>query len=108
MHGDFLMPRWNLSIPEETDLVVRAFLGRSGGKKGDLSRFVNDAVRRRVFDLAVDQIKERNATFDQQEILDMVEEEVTAARASRSCNSTMSTSIPCSNAKAISFASSMK
>ena len=73
-------PGWNLSIPEETDRAVRAFLGRAGGKKGDLSRLVNDAVRRRVFDRVVSRIEDRNAVFDQQEILDAIDEGVTAAR----------------------------
>lgn len=55
------MVRWNITIPEETDRTVRAFLARYGGKKGDLSRFVDEAVRRRVFDLTVQQVKDRNA-----------------------------------------------
>ena len=54
------MTRWNLSIPEKTDRVVRTFLARTGGKKGDLSRFVDEAVRRRVLDLTVRQVKDRN------------------------------------------------
>ena len=75
------MTRWNLSIPEKTERVVRTFLARTGGKKGDLSRFVDDAVRRRVLDLAVRQVKDRNHGYDQQEILDLVDDEVDAARA---------------------------
>ncbi len=47
------MTRWNLSIPEETDRAVRSYLARRGLKKGDLSDFVNDAVRREVFDRVV-------------------------------------------------------
>ena len=78
------MTRWNLSIPEETDRAVRTFLARTGGKKGDLSRFVDEAVRRRVLDLTVRQVKNRNAGFDQREILDLIDEEVAAARAGRS------------------------
>ena len=78
------MARWNLSISEETDRSVRTFLARNGGKKGALSRFVDEAVRRRVFDLTVGQIKERSAEYDQQDILDLVDEEVSAARAGRS------------------------
>lgn len=78
------MRRWNLSIPDKTDRAVRTYLARTGGKKGDLSRFVNDAVRRRVFDLTVQHIKDRNASLDQQEILDLIEEEVDAARPSLS------------------------
>jgi len=75
------MTRWNLSISEKTDRAVRTYLARTGGRKGDLSRFVDDAVRRRVFDLTVREIKNRNARYDQQEILDLIDEEVGATRA---------------------------
>ena len=51
------MTRWNLTIPEKTDRAVRTFLARSDGKKGDLSRFVDEAVRRRMLDLTVLGIK---------------------------------------------------
>ncbi|MBI4183300.1 MAG: hypothetical protein HY521_04815 [Proteobacteria bacterium] len=78
------MTRWNLIIPERTDRAVRTYLARTGGKKGDLSRFVDEAVRRRVLDLTVREIKDRNAGYDQQEILDVIDEEVDAARADRS------------------------
>ncbi len=78
------MARWNLLIPEQTDRTVRTFLARTGGKKGDLSRFVDEAVRRRVLDLTVHGIKDRNAGLDQQKILDLIDEEVDAARAGRS------------------------
>ena len=77
------MARWNLSIPEQTDRAVRTFLARTGGKKGALSRFVDEAVRRHVLDLTVRQIKDRNAQQDQQAILDLIDEEVDAARAGR-------------------------
>ena len=78
------MTRWNLSIPEKTDRAVRTFLARNGGKKGDLSRFVDEAVRRRVMELTVSRVKERNARYDQHELLDLIDEEVDAARAGRS------------------------
>ena len=77
------MARWSITIPEKTDRMVRAFLARNGGKKGDLSRFVDEAVRRRVFDLTVQQVKDRNAGYDQQEILELVDDEVDAVRAGR-------------------------
>ena len=79
------MTRWNLSAPEETDRAVRMYLARNGGKKkGDLSRFVDDTVRRRVLDLTVLQVKERNAGFDQQALFDLIDGEVAAVRAGRS------------------------
>ncbi len=77
------MTRWNLSISEKTDRTVRTFLARTGGKKGALSRFVDEAVRRRMLDLTVRQIKDRNAQQDQQAILDLIDEEVDTARAGR-------------------------
>ena len=78
------MTRWNLSIPEETDRAVRTFLARNGGKKGDLSRFVNEAVRRLVMEATVRQVKDRTARYAQHELLDLIDEEVDAARAGRS------------------------
>ena len=77
------MTRWNLVIPEKTNRAVRTYLARTGGKKGDLSRFVDEAVRRRVLDLTVRQVKDRNDRYDQPEILDLIDEEVIAERADR-------------------------
>ena len=78
------MTRWNIVIPDSTDRAVRTLLARSGGKKGDLSRFVDAAVRQRVLELTVAGIKDRNADSDQQEILDLIDTEVDAVRAGRS------------------------
>ena len=75
------MTRWNLSIPEETDRAVRRFLARDGGGKGGLSRLVDEAVRRYVFDLTVHRVKERNESYDQDSLLDLIDEEVRGQRA---------------------------
>jgi len=40
--------RWSLKVSRETDAALRAYLGRTGGRKGDLSRFVQEAVRARL------------------------------------------------------------
>ena len=37
--------RWTIKVSPETDLSLRGFLGAQGMKKGDLSKFVEDAVR---------------------------------------------------------------
>jgi uncharacterized membrane protein YccC len=42
--------RWNLVISQDTNIAVRSFLAVKGFKKGDLSSFVEEAVRWRVFD----------------------------------------------------------
>jgi len=66
--------RWSIIVPEETDRALRSFLVRKGTKKGDISRFVEEAVQSRLFDLTVDDIKERNRPHDQNEILEAIEE----------------------------------
>jgi len=40
--------RWSLKVSRETDEALRAHLGRTGGRKGDLSRFVEESVRARL------------------------------------------------------------
>ena len=77
------MVRWSITISERTDRMVRAFLSRNGVKKVDLPRFVDEAVRRRVFELTVQQVKDRNAGYDPQEILELVDDEVDVVRAVR-------------------------
>jgi hypothetical protein len=37
--------RWSLKVSRETDEALRAYLGQTGGRKGDLSKFVQKAVR---------------------------------------------------------------
>ena len=41
--------RWTITVSKETDLTLRTFLGAQGMKKGDLSKFIEEAVRWRVF-----------------------------------------------------------
>jgi len=44
--------RWNIKVSKETDLTLRTYLGARGMKKGDLSKFIEDAVRWRLFQRA--------------------------------------------------------
>lgn len=66
--------RWSVVVPEDTDRALRSYLARTGGKKGDLSRFVDDAVLARLFELTVEDVKERNSARSQDEILEAIEE----------------------------------
>lgn len=78
------MTRWTLSIPDDTDRTVRTYLARTGLKKGDLSKFVDRAVRRQVFALVVKDVKERNADADEKTLEKLIEEALDQARARRS------------------------
>jgi hypothetical protein len=65
--------RWNLVISEETNIAVRSFLAQRGFKKGDLSSFVEDAVRWRVFEQTLGKAREgfdALATRDAENLLD--------------------------------------
>lgn len=77
------MTRWTLSIPDDTDRTVRTYLARTGLKKGDLSKFVDEAVRRQVFALLVRDIKERNADADPNSLETLIDEALESVRASR-------------------------
>lgn len=77
------MTRWNLSIPDEADRLVRVFLARLGMKKGDLSTFVVDACRREVLRRTVAEVQQQNAGLSPDEALRLAEESVAAVRAAR-------------------------
>ncbi len=44
--------RWSLKVSRETDEALRAYLGQAGGRKGDLSKFVQEAVQRSLSSVA--------------------------------------------------------
>ena len=68
--------RWYVVLPEGTDRALRTYLARKGGKKGDISRFINEAVQARLFDLTVENVKKRNRAYSQKEILEAIEDAV--------------------------------
>ncbi len=73
--------RWTIKVSKETDLSLRSFLGAQGMKKGDLSRFVEEAVRWRVLDQTVQGIKERNRDLSPEELADAIDEALREVRA---------------------------
>lgn len=78
------MTRWTLVVDDKTDQSLRAFLGQRGTKKGDLSKFVEEAVLEKLFAETATAVKERNAAHDQDEIMKAINETVGAVRADRS------------------------
>ena len=67
--------RWNLAVSAEIDQALRIFLANSGGgKKGDLSRFIEDAVRARILELTAEQAKAANANVGEADLTSAVEE----------------------------------
>lgn len=76
--------RLTISWPKDTDLALRSYLGSQGMKKGDLSRFIEDAVRWRLFDQTVTGIKDRTADTDSAALMDMIDSTVRDVRRARS------------------------
>jgi hypothetical protein len=74
--------RWNLVVSSELDRDLRQFLAAEGrGKKGELSRFVEEAVSKRIFEAALKSVRDRNKDVPAEEIEAIVEESLTWARA---------------------------
>jgi hypothetical protein len=72
--------RWNVVVSQETDRALRQFLAGSGGRKGDISRFVEEAVRERIAELTVEQLKAQNAEIPQDEIDAIIDESLAWSR----------------------------
>jgi hypothetical protein len=77
------LTRLTISWTKETDLELRSYLGSQGMKKGALSRFIEDAVRWRLFDQTVTAIKTRNADADPDALMEMIDTTVRDVRRER-------------------------
>lgn len=75
--------RWSLIVSRETDVSLRTFLAQHGMRKGDLSKFVEEAVRWRVLDRVVSEVKEKNAHVPAEELESLIDEAVQVVRAER-------------------------
>lgn len=74
--------RWNIAVSAETDQALRVLLAsQGGGRKGDLSRFIEEAVRARVFAETAQAIKAQNAEFSQGDIDRAIEDALDWAKA---------------------------
>jgi len=80
--------RWTVKVSKSTDRSLRSHLAQKGLKKGDLSKFIEEAVRWRVFHQTVEDTKARNANVPQEEIDAAIDEALTAVRAERFGNRT--------------------
>jgi hypothetical protein len=73
--------RWNLVVSPDTDQSVRMFLAeQGGGRKRDLSRFVEEAVRSYIFERTVEQAKAANAHMSEAELNGLIDVAVQWAR----------------------------
>lgn len=74
------LARWSLTVSRDTDIALRTLLASRGGRKGDLSKFIEEAVNREVVRETVRDIQAQNADLDEAAIEELLEEELPAAR----------------------------
>lgn len=72
--------RWTVSVSRETDIAVRSFLAQRGMKKGDLSKFIEDAVKWRVLDQTLAEARGKFADLPPEALEALIDEAVSAAR----------------------------
>ncbi|MEN6587829.1 MAG: ribbon-helix-helix domain-containing protein [Sulfuricella sp.] len=67
--------RWNVAVSADTDQSLRMFLAsQGGGRKGDLSRFIEEAVRAHILELTAEQAKAANANVSEADLASVVDE----------------------------------
>ena len=73
--------RWNVAVSADTDQSLRMFLVSQGrGKKGDLSRFIEEAVRSHILELTAEQTKAANVNISETDLSLMIDEALDWAR----------------------------
>jgi hypothetical protein len=73
--------RLTISWSKQADLALRSFLGTQGMKKGDISKFVEEAVRWRIFNQTVREAREAFSDVPAEELQRMIDEGVESVRA---------------------------
>jgi len=70
----------SLSRPTPTSPFACFWPARGGGRKGDLSRFTEEAVQAHILELSAEQAKAANAHLGQAELTETVDEALEWAR----------------------------
>jgi len=75
--------RWTVKVSKKTDIALRTYLAQSGLRKGDLSKFIEEAVRWRVLDRTAAEVRERLGRMDPNELRALIDDALTRVRAER-------------------------
>ena len=65
---------------KDTDIALRSHLGARGLKKGALSKFVEDAVKWRLFDQTVSEVRQSFADVPANELHNLIDEAISNVR----------------------------
>jgi len=73
--------RLTITWSKEADHALRTFLGSQGMRKGDLSKFIEEAVRWRIFHQTVREARAAFADVSPDDLQKMIDEAVEEVRA---------------------------
>jgi hypothetical protein len=74
------LTRWTVSVPKEIDTSLRCFLAERGMKKGDISKFIVDAVKWRIFEQTLAEVRSQAAEVPPDELQSIIDEAIDAVR----------------------------
>ena len=72
--------RWTVKVSRDTDISLRSFLAQRGLRKGELSKFVERAVRKEVLAQTTAALKARNQDVPYARLQAIVDEAVAKIR----------------------------
>jgi hypothetical protein len=67
------LSRWTIVVSRETDSAVRSYLAERGDAKGDLSKFIEQAVNNELLRATVREIQNQNAHLPGDEVQTMID-----------------------------------
>jgi ethanolamine ammonia-lyase small subunit len=74
--------RWNIAVSSDTDRSLRMFLAAHGrSRKGDLSKFIEEAVRKQLFESFAEEARDATQSLNEQDLSEIVAEAVQWVRA---------------------------
>lgn len=69
--------RWNIAVSPDVDQSVRMFIAAQGsGRKGDLPRFIEEAVHSYLLERAVEQARAAATDMSEADVTDLIDEAV--------------------------------
>ncbi len=74
------MTRWTVVVSKETDIAVRGLLAQRGLKKGDLSKFIEEAANWWVFDQTLGEARSKFSDLSADAAEELIAEACAAAR----------------------------
>ncbi len=72
--------KWTVSVDSRTDIDLRAYLAQSGKKDGDLSEFIEEAVKWRLLDLTMADVRSGFSDMAEDDLAELVDAALSSAR----------------------------